>query len=106
MDPVELSIKQEPDAAMKSWIQQEVEQEKAALQSRGAKAISLRVKNCSIAIDSSKPKAPTAVNRVEIDTGFNFELLEQVEFTHEDYGQCLQGVSDQAQLPFDNSTFY
>jgi hypothetical protein len=59
------------------WMQQQVEQEIKVIESKGAKAIPIPVKNCGILHE----KEHLIVNRVEVNTGFNFDKVQRLMLT-------------------------
>ena len=72
------------DEALSTWIKTEASKEQARLSQEGVKALLLPVKNCSIVIDrQTNPKKPFPINRIEIETGFQFDKVKQVSLSAE-----------------------
>ncbi|CAA17804.1 hypothetical protein POMI540_4145 [Schizosaccharomyces pombe] len=63
------------DEKAKSWIAEKVEEELRRLESVGAKAIPLDVKNYSVMLDED---TDTVVNRIELMTSFDFDHVQQI----------------------------
>ncbi|KAF8950026.1 hypothetical protein CPC16_007362 [Podila verticillata] len=73
---VSMEVDQETVDA-KAWIKENVEQEVARIEATGTKITSMKVKNFGVVVDLSRKK-PTAINRIEIDTTFDFKKVQQI----------------------------
>lgn len=64
----------------KAWMKERLEDEMALIKRRKGHAIPLRVKNCGVVVEEHQGKkgCVVAVNRIEIDTGFDFNKIRQV----------------------------
>lgn len=62
-----------PQSEVKAWVQAQVEAEAARVVGLGQRVIKLPVKNCSIVRQTKD-----VVNRVEVDTAFNFDTVTQI----------------------------
>ncbi|WBW71554.1 Schizosaccharomyces specific protein [Schizosaccharomyces osmophilus] len=63
------------DEQAKTWIQGKVEEELKRLESIGAKAVPLTVKNYSVILDEN---TDTVMNRIELKTSFDFNHVQQI----------------------------
>lgn len=59
--------------ALKDWVQLKVDEEVSRIVGLGQRAIRLSVKNCAIVRQTKD-----VVNRVEVDTGFDFDRVNQI----------------------------
>ncbi|KAF9961900.1 hypothetical protein BGZ72_001007 [Mortierella alpina] len=75
-DAVNLEVDQESTDA-KAWIKENVDQEVARIRATGTSIEPLAVKNFGIVVDLSRKKA-SAINRIEIDTRFDFKKIQQI----------------------------
>ncbi|KAF9988957.1 hypothetical protein BGZ75_008138 [Mortierella antarctica] len=75
-DAVNLEVDQESTDA-KAWIKENVDQEVARIRATGTSIEPLAVKNFGIVVDLSRKKA-SAINRIEIDTRFDFKKVQQI----------------------------
>ncbi|KAF0694575.1 Aste57867_14563 [Aphanomyces stellatus] len=64
----------EDEQRVAAWIKKQHEKELARLQSAGAKAIPLKVKNMAIVREDDG----VVLNRVEVDTSFSMDKIEQI----------------------------
>ncbi|KAG0257516.1 hypothetical protein BG011_003927 [Mortierella polycephala] len=71
-----VDVDQETTAA-KGWIKENVDQEVTRIRSTGTNIESLAVKNFGIVVDVSRKK-PSAINRIEVDTNFDFKKVQQI----------------------------
>eukprot|EP00698_Gefionella_okellyi_P018072 TRINITY_DN5390_c0_g1_i2.p2 TRINITY_DN5390_c0_g1~~TRINITY_DN5390_c0_g1_i2.p2 ORF type:complete len:167 (-),score=33.69 TRINITY_DN5390_c0_g1_i2:49-498(-) len=63
-----------PEVAVAAWMKEQVEKEIQRFASMGHKSIALPVKNMGIVMDGQ-----TCVNRVELDTNFDFNKIRQIQ---------------------------
>ncbi|CAO3564321.1 unnamed protein product [Mortierella alpina] len=75
-DAVNIEVDQESTDA-KAWIKENVDQEVARIRATGTSIEPLAVKNFGIVVDLSRKKA-SAINRIEIDTHFDFKKVQQI----------------------------
>ncbi|KAF8926005.1 hypothetical protein EDD21DRAFT_98876 [Dissophora ornata] len=73
---VSMEVDQETTDA-KAWIKNNVEQEVARIRATGTNIEPMAVKNFGVVVDQSRKKA-TAINRIEIDTSFDFKKVQQI----------------------------
>ncbi len=67
------------DSVLSDWLKEQVEAERMRLASHGVRALVLPVKNCALVVNmQTQPKKPIAINRIEVDTGFQFDKIKQV----------------------------
>ncbi|KAF9284497.1 hypothetical protein BGZ68_004654 [Mortierella alpina] len=75
-EAVNMEVDQESTDA-KAWIKENVDQEVARIRATGTSIEPLAVKNFGIVVDLSRKKA-SAINRIEIDTHFDFKKVQQI----------------------------
>ncbi|KAG0200793.1 hypothetical protein BGX28_006228 [Mortierella sp. GBA30] len=75
-EAVNMEVDQESVDA-KAWIRENVDQEVARIRATGTNIEPLAVKNFGIVVDLSRKKA-SAINRVEIDTNYDFKKIQQI----------------------------
>ncbi|KAF9897683.1 hypothetical protein BX616_005153 [Lobosporangium transversale] len=75
-DAVSMEVEQET-ADGKTWIQTNVDQEVARIRATGTSIEPLTVKNFGVVVDLSRKK-PTAINRIEINSSFDFKKVQQI----------------------------
>ncbi|KAF9321135.1 hypothetical protein BG003_003328 [Podila horticola] len=73
---VSMEVDQETVDA-KAWIKENVEQEVARIEATGTKITAMKVKNFGVVVNMSRKK-PMAINRIEIDTTFDFKKVQQI----------------------------
>eukprot|EP00928_Gymnodinium_smaydae_P013800 TRINITY_DN15007_c0_g1_i1.p1 TRINITY_DN15007_c0_g1~~TRINITY_DN15007_c0_g1_i1.p1 ORF type:complete len:204 (+),score=50.84 TRINITY_DN15007_c0_g1_i1:57-668(+) len=59
---------------VKEWVKGELDKEVARVEACGQKILRLAVKNCSVV----RPDKNSVINRVEIDTTFDFDAVQQI----------------------------
>jgi len=62
------------DPAVVAWMRERLAQEVDAIAARGGKCIPMAVKNCGVV----REKANVVVNRVEVNTGFDFDKVQRL----------------------------
>ncbi|KAI1311301.1 hypothetical protein EDD11_003514 [Mortierella claussenii] len=75
-DAVNMEVDQETIDA-KAWIKENVDQEVARIRATGTNIEPLAAKNFGVVVDLSRKK-PTAINRIEVDTSFDFKKIQQI----------------------------
>ncbi|KAG0223664.1 hypothetical protein BGW42_005730 [Actinomortierella wolfii] len=76
-DPSEVMEVDQESIDAKAWINERVETEVTRVKTTGANVTSLPVKNFGIVVDMSRKK-PVAINRIEIDSSFDFKQIQQI----------------------------
>eukprot|EP00742_Colponemidia_sp_Colp-10_P009554 GILJ01010431.1.p1 GENE.GILJ01010431.1~~GILJ01010431.1.p1 ORF type:complete len:168 (+),score=32.94 GILJ01010431.1:29-532(+) len=71
-----LSPEDNPDYDVAQWMKEQMAKEIARLKTQGATVIPMTVKNTGVVKGGGK-KAPL-INRVEVDTGFDFDKVKQI----------------------------
>ncbi|KAF9582635.1 hypothetical protein BGW38_010950 [Lunasporangiospora selenospora] len=75
-EAVSMEVEQETTDA-KAWIKEHVEQEVERIKATGTRITALPVKNFGIVVNTTRKKA-TAINRIEIDSPFDFKQVQQI----------------------------
>ncbi|KAG0256587.1 hypothetical protein DFQ27_005655 [Actinomortierella ambigua] len=76
-DPSEVMEVDQESIDAKAWINERVESELTRVKATGVNVTSLPVKNFGIVVDLSRKK-PVAINRIEIDSTFDFKQIQQI----------------------------
>ncbi|KAL7750561.1 hypothetical protein RI367_003902 [Sorochytrium milnesiophthora] len=81
---------EEQDSTAKFWIAEQVQAEVDRIKAAGSKVLPMSVSNYALVIDYTRPKQPKAINRVEVQTGYDFNKISQImvsdpiEYPHRD----------------------
>ncbi|KAF9970722.1 hypothetical protein BGZ73_006503 [Actinomortierella ambigua] len=76
-DPTEVMEVDQESIDAKAWINERVETELTRVKATGVNVSSMPVKNFGIVVDMSRKK-PVAINRIEIDSTFDFKQIQQI----------------------------
>ncbi|OUM63287.1 hypothetical protein PIROE2DRAFT_10185 [Piromyces sp. E2] len=77
--PVKENEVLEIDLKLNDYLKQKVDNEIQRIKSISKLSpIPIPVKNTSIVIDFTKPKHPIAINRIEVNSGFDFKKIKQI----------------------------
>ncbi|OZJ03604.1 hypothetical protein BZG36_03695 [Bifiguratus adelaidae] len=68
----------EIDLQARDWIKEQVSKEVTRLKEAGSPSLPLSIKNCGIVANMTNERRPKAINRVEVDTNFDFHKIVQV----------------------------
>ena len=78
----------EVETAVKAWVDAQVDAEVARAEGLGQRTIKLTVKNCGLVFRDGAVE-----NRVEVDTGFNFDTVEQIMLSPPVDVPCKRGYA-------------